>query len=62
MLHLALELTGLASDLLSTIVIGVGEDWHFAHALKALDMGPLGAGALARLDEVRASASEFRHA
>ena len=46
---------GLASELLSTIVIGVGEDWHFAHALKAMEMGPLGAEILAQLDDVRAS-------
>lgn len=51
---------GLASDLLSTIVVGVGEDWHFAHALKALEMGPLQADALAQLDEVRAGAEAFR--
>jgi len=50
---------GLASDLLSTIVIGVGEDWHFAHALRALEMGPLDASALALLDEARSSAAAF---
>lgn len=43
---------GLASDLLSTIVIGVGEDWHFAHAVKALNMGALPGDALARLTEL----------
>lgn len=51
---------GLASDLLSTIVVGVGEDWHFAHALKALDMGALGRDALTRLAEVRARDAAFR--
>ena len=51
---------GLASDLLSTIVVGVGEDWHFAHALKALEMGPLGAQALENLDGVRRSGGPFR--
>lgn len=50
---------GLASDLLSTIVIGVGEDWHFAHALKALEMGPLGREALARLEQVRCENPAF---
>lgn len=44
---------GLASELLSTIVVGVGEDWHFAHALKALEMGALGAEALVALEGVR---------
>ena len=51
---------GLASDLLSTIVVGVGEDWHFAHALKALDMAPMGKDALARLDEIRAKEAAFK--
>lgn len=50
---------GLASDLLSTIVIGVGEDWHFAHAVKALDMGALPGAALARLTELRATKNAF---
>ena len=51
---------GLASDLLSTIVVGVGEDWHFAHALKALDMAPMGRDALARLNEIRAKEAAFK--
>lgn len=50
---------GLASELLSTIVIGVGEDWHFTHALKALEMGPLDADPMARLDDVRAADGNF---
>lgn len=50
---------GLASDLLSTIVVGVGEDWHFAHALEALEMGALGADALAALGAVRRSDPSF---
>ena len=50
---------GLASDLLSTIVIGVGEDWHFAHALEALGMGPLPHHALADLAKIRASDPAF---
>lgn len=50
---------GLASDRLSTIVVGVGEDWHFAHALAALEMGSLGAEALAALDAVRGSDPSF---
>ena len=51
---------GLASDLLSTIVVGVGEDWHFAHALKALEMGALGAEAMAALDQVRNGDAAFK--
>lgn len=51
---------GLASDLLSTIVVGVGEDWHFAHALKALKMGALGAEVLAELDGVRGGDPSFQ--
>ncbi len=51
---------GLSSDLLSTIVIGVGEDWHFAHALKALEMGALEAEALAALETVRSDDLSFK--
>ena len=51
---------GLASDLLSTIVVGVGEGWHFGHALKALEMGALNNTALDRLEQVRATAAPFR--
>lgn len=45
---------GLASDLLSTIVIGVGEPWHLPHALEALALGPLPAARLEALAELRA--------
>lgn len=50
---------GLAQPALSTIVIGVGEDWHFAHALEALEMGPLPGPALARLARLRAAHPAF---
>jgi aryl-alcohol dehydrogenase-like predicted oxidoreductase len=44
---------GLACDLLSTIVIGVGEVWHLAHALEALALGPLAEAELQALTELR---------
>jgi aryl-alcohol dehydrogenase-like predicted oxidoreductase len=44
---------GLACDLLSTIVIGVGEVWHLAHALEALALGPLAEAELQALNELR---------
>lgn len=50
---------GLAEERLSTIVIGIGEDWHFRHALEALELGPLGPDALARLAGTRASHEAF---
>jgi len=50
---------GLASDLLSTIVIGVGEVWHFAHALEALSLGSLPQSDLDALTSVRASDPAF---
>lgn len=50
---------GLAEDRLSTIVVGIGEDWHLAHALEALEMGPLPAAALDRLRRLRAADPAF---
>ncbi|MEM7267714.1 MAG: aldo/keto reductase [Pseudomonadota bacterium] len=50
---------GLASDLLSTIVIGVGEDWHFAHAVDAVEIGPLSQDALGKLADVRRTNAAF---
>ena len=44
---------GLAEERLSTIVIGVGEDWHFAHALQALGMDPLSGKAREALANLR---------
>lgn len=50
---------GLAERRLSTIVVGIGEDWHFAHALQALDMGPLPAPMLETLRRLRAENPAF---
>jgi L-galactose dehydrogenase/L-glyceraldehyde 3-phosphate reductase len=43
---------GLASDLLSTIVVGIGETEHFDQVLGAIEMGPLDAGARAAISEL----------
>ena len=50
---------GMAEDLLSTIVVGVGEDWHFAHALEGYGKGPLAIEALRRLETVRRTDPAF---
>lgn len=50
---------GLAEERIATIVVGVGEPWHFAHALAALEMGALPAAALERLRRVRAKSGAF---
>ena len=50
---------GLAERRLSSIVIGIGEDWHFAHALKALEMGALRAETLDALRNLRAGHPAF---
>jgi aryl-alcohol dehydrogenase-like predicted oxidoreductase len=52
---------GLASPLLSTIVVGIGEPWHLDQALEATDMGPLPKETLLQLEKVRANHPAFRH-
>ena len=44
--------------LLATIVIGVGEVWHFDHALAAIGLGPLPDARLAALAKVMQSAAQ----
>jgi L-galactose dehydrogenase/L-glyceraldehyde 3-phosphate reductase len=51
---------GLACPLLSTIVVGIGETWHLDEALKAAELGPLPAPAIAALDRLRQSHPAFR--
>jgi D-threo-aldose 1-dehydrogenase len=51
---------GLACPLLSTIVVGIGESWHLDEALAAAEMGPLPAGAVEALAQLRASNAAFR--
>ncbi len=51
---------GLACDGLSTIVVGIGEDWHLDHACEAAAMGPLPDEARAQLAKIWASDPAFR--
>lgn len=51
---------GLASPLLSTIVVGIGESWHLDEALAAAEKGPLPASAIQTLEKLRATNPAFR--
>jgi D-threo-aldose 1-dehydrogenase len=53
---------GLASPLLSTIVVGIGEPWHLDQAFEATRMGPLPIEGLRQLEKVRADHPAFRQA
>jgi L-glyceraldehyde 3-phosphate reductase len=51
---------GLATPLLSTIVVGIGETWHLEEALAAAEMGPLSAASVAGLEGLWRSHPAFR--
>ena len=51
---------GLACDALSTIVVGIGETWHFDQVLAATEAGPLPGDILDKLQALRASHPAFR--
>ena len=51
---------GLACELLSTIVVGIGETWHLDEALVAAEMGPLPDAALTELKPLWRSHPAFR--
>lgn len=53
---------GLASPLLSTIVVGIGEPWHLDQAIEATHMGPLPDEGLQQLERVRMDHPAFRRA
>lgn len=50
---------GLASPLLSTIVVGIGEPEHLDQALGAVEMGPLPSDAIKALEALRATHPAF---
>jgi L-glyceraldehyde 3-phosphate reductase len=51
---------GLASPLLSTIVVGIGETWHLDEALAAAGMGPLSAASVTALEGLWRGHPAFR--